>query len=625
MRGIHMNRTGIRHKMSAFKGRDVAERLADSTGDIPSTRWWKSPLLLIALLALPFFLVDLGSPALNDGEAMYAEVPREMRLSGDWITPRLNGTRHFDKPPLTYWVIGLNQVVMGESEFSARLWQAMAAWGIIPIVGALGRSLYGMRQWWLPALLYATCIGMHIFGRLGMPDSLLCFWISLAILGYARCIEAGQHSRRSWFLVMCTAMGLATLTKGLLGLGLPSAIIGTHMLVNRRLRLFSIGQLVSGAGVVFLIALPWYFAVGAANPDFVGYFIIREHVMRFTGQRYPPDESVALPVFIILTLVWTFPWVSLVPQALIRAIRRMRLAGPRESADLLPLIWIVVVLGLFTVSRSRLEYYALPAVPAFALLVGKLWHDFIGKGTDAPSLRAMKAALGITAIVAAIGATAAWIVLGPQKDVVFKIFAESWPTSGWVSGGEHAALLEKIRIPAMASLLGVAVFLTAAFWASIRERQPMTLGLLVGLMAPLLVMVHWGFLAMEPFASSKPVAQMVMSVAGPQDIVIMQEPHEHMWVGGITYYMKRTVHLLKDPRFEGVSSRRREPPDQFLDDEQMLKYWTSPRRVVVVTEENRRNIDTLLDQASDMHEVGRSFDRRVFANWNPSVPLTLPR
>ncbi|NLI83300.1 MAG: glycosyltransferase family 39 protein [Deltaproteobacteria bacterium] len=591
---------------------------------LPSSQWWRKPTFLVAIVALPFFLLDLGFPALNDGEAMYAEIAREMRLNQDWITPRLNETRHFDKPPFTYWVIALNQMIIGESEVAARFWQALAAWGIIPVVAALGRSLYGMRKGWLPALIYATSIGMHIFGRLGMPDALLCFWIALAILGYARCLENAPQPGTRWMFVMCAALGFATLTKGLVGLALPLAIIGIHMLLTRRLDLFSKRQVVGGAAVVCLISLPWYLAVGMVNPDFAGYFIIREHVMRFTGGRYPPDESVALPLFLVLTLLWTFPWVSVVPQALIRAFRRVHLSGLRGSADLLPLIWILVFVGLFSASRSRLEYYALPAVPALALLVGKFWDDLLGGEVPGPSTRALKMSLGIAAMAAATAATGAWIVLGPQKEIVFRIFQESWPTSGWVAGGDHAVLLEKIRLPAMASLMGVALFLGGAFRASLGERPGAVLAFLVAMMAPLLVMVHWGFLVMEPFQSSKTVAQWTLSVASPEEMVIVQEPHEHMWIGGITYYLKRPVHILKDPRFEGIAARRREPPERFLDDQAMLRHWTSPEKVVMVTDEDRRDIGSLLRQAPQMHLVGGSFNRKVVVNRKTPLPVPSP-
>lgn len=575
-------------------------------------RLFRHPVLWIVLAVAPFYLFDLSTPAFNDGECMYAEIAREMRLTGDWITPHLNGKRHFDKPPLLYWLIGLGQNVLGETEYAARMWAALATLGAALVVGAIGRSLYGARAAWLSALVFITSLGPHLFGKLAMPDLPLVFCITLAILGYVRGFLIESPASGRWSLLMFVGFGLATLSKGLVGLGLSSAVIGLHAILSGRLRSFLTLRFASGIAVTAAIAVPWYVAAARANPDFLGYFFIREHLMRFTGERFPPDECVALPVFLVLTFVWTFPWLPLVPQALWRAVRRLK-AGPfLKGVDLLPLVWIGVVVLLFSASKSRLEYYAMPAIPAFALLLGRLWDDLLEPGPA--SRRTLATALGVMAGVMVLAAFAAFAVFGPWQEVVFRFYATSWPTSGWIEGPEQAALLDRLRIPSIASMAGLAVFTVAALVAALKSRPKVALGITAVMTAPLFLMIHWGFLVVEPFHSSARTAEIVTRAAGPEDVVVFQEPYEYMWTSGITYYAKRYVHILKDPRFEGVASRLREPPDRFLDGAGLQRLWASGKKVVFVGETTRGDLTDFLNQAGPVTVVGRSAIHYVLCN-----------
>lgn len=576
----------------------------------------RNPFFLILFAALPVFVADLGTVALHEGEGMYAEVAREMRLSGDWITPHLNGKRHFDKPPLAYWSVAIGQILFGETEFSARIGSALAAWATIPVVGAIAGSLYGAQAGWLGALVFATSVGPFIFGRQIMPDPFLIFWITFALLGYVKgYLKSEEEKSGIWPWVMFASLGMASLAKNILGIGLPTAIIGLHVIFTGRLKSFLLSwKMAAGLFLTALIALPWPIAVSRANPDFFGYFVIRENFMRFTGQRYPPDEFLSLPVFLILTWTWTFPWMSLVPQALWRGIKRIRHAQSlRSSVDLLLFIWIGFVVGLFSASHSRLEYYAMPSIPAFAVLVAKLWDELLDKGPDKLSSRSIATALGCLAAAALAAAFAAIIILGPSKDLVFEAIANSWPSSGWVPGPDQNAVLERIRIPTILTMCAIAAFMTGALFAAKRSKPKLCLGLLSGLMVPLFIMIHWGFIVMQPFMSSRDVARIVSRNASPTDTVVFQEPHEYMWVGGLTFYTKRMVHIFKDPRLDGIASRKREPAELFLDRNGLEKLWDSGKKVLVVADEDGE-LATLVKGERTAQEIWHGGGRVVFCN-----------
>lgn len=575
------------------------------------------PLFWIGAASLAMLFAGLDSFGFIECEAMYAEVAREMRMVGDFITPHLNGTRHFDKPAFFYWLIVLSQSLLGETEFAARMWPVLATWGTVLVVAGIGRSLYGPRASRLGALVFATCMGPHIFGRMAIPDAVLCFWIALAVLGYVRgYLQQDGSSRWRWW--MFAGLGFATLTKGILGLGLGSTIIGLHLLLSGGLNRFFSRHLVPGILLTLAIAAPWYVALGSRNPDFWEYFIVREHLLRLTGERYPRDECLSLPVFLAVTYVWTFPWLALVPQAIVRGFKRLCPDGFRKAPDLLPLLWIGVVLGLFTAAQSRLEYYALPAMPAFALLTGKLLDDLRTEPCSSPSVRAAAGALAILTFALALAAVAAMIILGPERDLVFRAVRESYPDAGWVEGTVQMSILDQIRFPTIAAMLGSAVCAGLATTAIFRRKIHWSYLMLSGMMIPFFFLVHWGFQVMQPFNSSKDIAEVIRRAAGPEHTVVFQEPHEYMWVGGITYYTKRLVHILKDPRYDMASARRREPPERFLDTDQFLALWTSERPVLLVSDETRRDLYPLLSSVGPVHPVDKIGNLAVFSN----VPVT---
>lgn len=167
----------------------LADENAHSPSISPASRCMRvlrHPLFWILFLSLPFFMMGVRTLALSEEDAMYPQIAREMRQTRDWITPHLNGAPHLDKPPLLFWLIALSQRVFGETEAAARFWPAFACWLTIPVVGALGASLYGRRAGWLSALVFSGCLGPYIFSRVVIGDSMLCLWIALTVLAYSR-------------------------------------------------------------------------------------------------------------------------------------------------------------------------------------------------------------------------------------------------------------------------------------------------------------------------------------------------------------------------------------------------------------------------------------------------------
>ncbi|MDB6168210.1 MAG: glycosyl transferase family 39, partial [Verrucomicrobia bacterium] len=145
-------------------------------GTEPKGSWWLPLLAVVVLFTL------LGSRGLNEpDEGRYAEIGREMAVSGDWLVPHLNGFEHFQKPPLLYWLTALSMRLLGPNEWAARLPPAFAALGTVLLTAWIGTTLFGRREGYLAGLILLSSGGFFILARLLTPDMLMTFWITAAL------------------------------------------------------------------------------------------------------------------------------------------------------------------------------------------------------------------------------------------------------------------------------------------------------------------------------------------------------------------------------------------------------------------------------------------------------------
>src|SRR3990172_12466574 len=251
-------------------------------------RW--GPLLLL-LGTAAFYLARLGLAGLYDpNEGMYAEIPREMVLLRDWLTPRFNFIRYFEKPPLLYWLTALAYRFLGFSELAARLVPALAAVGGVAVTYGIGRDLWGRRAGLVSGLILATSFGYFIFSRIILTDMLFTALLAATYWGVLRGL-LGETPRRIPMLLAYAAMGLAILTKGLIGLAFPVLTLGSFLLLTREWRLVRRLELLRGGAVFLAVTAPWHILVGLKNPGFFWFYFVNEHLLRFVGRRHLLDYA----------------------------------------------------------------------------------------------------------------------------------------------------------------------------------------------------------------------------------------------------------------------------------------------------------------------------------------------
>ena len=340
--------------------------------------------VFLILLSLILFFYRLGSLSLFDAdEPAFAEVTREMLLSGDWLTPYFNFEPRFDKPILFYWLMALAYKSFGIGEFAARFWSAAFATGLVLSIYVFGRRALGPRGAFIAALAFTTNIGTAILARTAVTDMTLVFFMTCTLFSFFAAYRASGTARLGYLRVAYLTMALSVLTKGPIGLLLPLLIIGLFLVVRGRLRttLFRLRPL-AGLGLFSVIALPWYLAVLRENGwDFFIGFFVKHHLVRYAG--VVSGNTGAPYYFLPVVVLGFFPWSGILPKALgdlwgIRARLRGELTL-REELLLFAWMWFGVVFVFFSLSGTKLPSYIFPSFPALSLLAGAEGEGLLGE------------------------------------------------------------------------------------------------------------------------------------------------------------------------------------------------------------------------------------------------------
>mgnify|MGYP000878528935 CR=1 FL=1 len=327
------------------------------------------PLLVVAC----FFVLYLGPiwqrPLYIPDETRYAEIPREMIASGDFIVPRLNGLLYFEKPVLGYWMNAAAMMVFGEVPGAVRIMGALCTLLSALLIWLLCRRAGEEKAGRVAAMVFLLSGLVFAVGTYGVLDAHLSLFVMLAMTAfYYAYTEKNLWKQAGYLVVAGVGVGLAFLVKGLLGFVLPAAAIVPFLLWQREWkRLFTLPWIPLIAALAVLA--PWAIAVHRAEPDFWHQFIGVEHVQRFTsGQGANDDRSQPFWYFLPVLLGGLMPWTLFVPAVWLgyrgKARELFRTPLLRYSVCMAA-VWFV----LFSVSSGKLATYILPCFPACAILI----------------------------------------------------------------------------------------------------------------------------------------------------------------------------------------------------------------------------------------------------------------
>jgi 4-amino-4-deoxy-L-arabinose transferase-like glycosyltransferase len=526
------------------------------------------------------YLLGLGSaPFLDPPEGFHAALAESVRTSRDWATLRANGVRYFDKPPLLYWLMAASFSTTGPTEGAARVWPALAAVGVAAVTGWIGIMLGGARVGLLAALLVATNMGVFVFGREVKPDLPFIFFIVLAFAGF---VVAYRGTGRWGLAVAYSALGFAALTKDFLGAVAPMGVVAVFLWITRE-RPYAAWAPWWGVALTMAIALPWYVAGELASRGFLWYMVVDNHVLNFARQRVFPDADVPLGslAFLAVTLGAFLPWALAAPWAVARVLR-----PPWSNADarLWGLLgsWVVLVIGCFTLSPFKLPHYGLPAFPALALLVARVWDESIEALPGALAPRTLLTPIAVLFALAGAGLVLGSLGFLPMPAGALEtvdVSARNLAARGQVAAAAPPALYAPIMLKSGLVFVVAAAAMTVA---SVRRLPAAGIGVALAAMIAFLPMAAEGMAVFARSRSARPVIAELTRRLAPADIVIHEGPLEDS--GSLLLAVHRRVHVV-----DGLHSNLAfgatfpEARDVFWSEARLREAWRSGRCFLVST------------------------------------------
>jgi 4-amino-4-deoxy-L-arabinose transferase-like glycosyltransferase len=569
----------------------------------------KSAVYILLAVSLLLFLPKLGMPLLDPDEGLYAEIAREMVTRGDWVIPHVNGLPYLEKPPLYFWLTASTFWLFGPSEWATRLWSAISALGTVLLTWRIGRRLYGARAGLLAGVAIATVVGNALYVRRASTDQLFVFCLTLAMYGFLRDAERPDRGRARFLLVYVGA-AFAVLAKGFIGLVFPVLILGLGLLAVGRFGAhpaMSLGwrelNLARGLVVFAAIAVPWHALVAWRSPMLFNFYVVDNHLLRFlNARRYVEDDVPSSTLaFLVASFLWAFPWS-------VFALARQEPDSSRYARwRPVIVVWLVVIVGLFAASRFKHEYYALPAFPALAVLVGAAWASGRDVGRWLVIGLIGCAVVGVWALW-----TGAWLTPGQtltglaELNAYYRILRDQGAAFPFSSARPFGELLQRLGIVLIAGW-SLATF----FWFRAWRRGALVALVVVAWLITTLIFRLLDVVA--PIHSVKDTAQALVAQAGPADVLVVEGTLEYS--PALPFYTGRHFSMVNGAlNYFSIAASLPEADGLFLSTAEFIRLWEGPRRVFLVVRRPRGQSVIAALPAARVHELGRYGSRWLYSN-----------
>jgi 4-amino-4-deoxy-L-arabinose transferase-like glycosyltransferase len=481
------------------------------------------PLCVAAcLVAAVICFSGLGAvPLMQPDEGRNAEVAREMLVTGSWLVPTLEGHPYLDKPAAYFDAVAVSLAVFGVNEWGARMPSAVSGLLILAMVYAFARRVYGSATAALAVIVVATSPMVLAFSRIVIMDVTLAACTVGAICA-AFVAEEGERPDRRWHMASAVCVGAGMLVKGPVGALVPAAVLVVFFLIDRRPR--ALLRVFSPVNVVIVLAMfvPWLVALVRAHPEFLRYGVVEETLSRFFTPAFNRGQPFWYygPVMVEATFPWTLLAVPMAYAALTARERWTR-------ADRLLVVWTIVVVVFFSLSRTKQPGYVLTGAVAAGVLVGRgLGYAWATRDGRAARLVA-RTALGLAAAAAV---AAAWLVLAVAR--------------GAANAASLSAMTEEARSiwRVWPSVLGVAAAIAVLGTIAFASRRVAPAVAAFALFPVGLVTL--GLPAAVGFArvrSAVPLAAQLVSLPAGAEIACV-----HSYPEGLSFYLGRTLTLISN-------------------------------------------------------------------------------
>jgi 4-amino-4-deoxy-L-arabinose transferase-like glycosyltransferase len=292
------------------------------------------------------------------------------------VTPRNDYELYFEKPPLVYWASAAAIRVFGPNEFAVRIPAALFSIGQVVVTAAIAETLFGGAVGMLAAMALALCPLFFVFARFATLDPALAFFLTASLGAFLNASRSGSfadRASRKWMLSCAALLALGTLAKGPVAVFLAVAIVLIWLSLEHRVREVARMPLLGCAIVYLAIASPWFVMLESRHPGFLQFFFIHEHLSRYLASH---EHGWGPWFFIPIVAGGTWPWLYFVPSGW-SAMRapddgsESQTAKSGRSSDARFLaVWFAVIFVFFSIPRSKLGTYILPALPPLAIFAG---------------------------------------------------------------------------------------------------------------------------------------------------------------------------------------------------------------------------------------------------------------
>jgi 4-amino-4-deoxy-L-arabinose transferase-like glycosyltransferase len=583
------------------------------------------------MLAIVFAAVFLGSlfspPLLDDADSTHAEAAREMFVTGDYVTLRVNGVRYLEKAPLPYWLVVASYHLFGINEFSTRLPMALSVL-LLGVLGLVwGRRAFGERAGIYGALFIYTAAGVFLFTRILIPDVLLSVLIAASLYFFLTALESRGGAWRWYAGYACMALGV--LTKGLIALAFPAGAAFIYLAITGEWRRWRQFRFASGLVLFLVIAAPWHVLAGLRNTGgqgghgFFWFYFVNEHFLRFLGKRYPRDfNKLPWALYWSLHLVWLFPWSLYLPVA-IRTVFDVRKEQRDDFAARTRLLcWILagLILVFFAISTNQ-EYYTFPAyLPLLMLVADGLARCEWSECEEGVRKGWLGFSSGILAVVGVAAAIVLLTLLWQSRHLAFEpdignVLAKHDMSADTLSTSHILDLSHEsfaaLRLPAALAAVTLLTVPVLSFVLRLRRRYYVgTWAAALG-MTLFLVAAHIALGRFGPYLSSKDLAQTIAAQERSADSVMIYG--DQAFGSSLLFYLHQPIKLVEGRTTSmWFGSTFPDAPHIYLTNADLQRDWSGNNRVFLfVPAHLKAKVDSLLP---DRIIVAEESGKYVYSN-----------
>lgn len=478
----------------------------------------KKIFIALLLFFVVLYILPLGMrPAIIPDELRYAEIPREMIASGDWVVPRLDGFRYFEKPVMGHWLNAVSMKIFGENDFAMRFPSAVAAGLSMLIIFIAARRFLNNSTALLAALIFMTSQMVFCIGTFNVTDTMLAAFLNLCIFTFFFAYSEEKIHKRFLFLALSGVFaGCAFLTKGFLAFAVPCLAIVPFLLWQKQWRrIFTMPWI--PLVFVLLVSIPWCILIHLRESDFWNYFFWFEHVQRFLAGsdefQHPEPFFYFIPVLLIGALPWTF-----VMPAAVAGLKKNILDVPFNRYLI---CWFTLSFLFFSASSGKLATYILPCfAPLSILLAQGLLKYFENGGRKMFNVGAI--IFGAVSLVAAVLLVLHQIFKIPSETIFYNY--ETWK---WIA-------------------VSVALIFTGITMIRAARRKEHISKLVLFALAPAFIMMGFHFLIPDQVKERKAPGEFLTRYAGKitDDAIIVT--YKNLLHAASWYYKRNDTYVLEE-------------------------------------------------------------------------------